>query len=94
VKIFEWEGRVLHAKTAVVDGTWSTVGSANLDALSLRQNLEANAVVVDERFGAAMERLFDEDLKQCVQVTRQTLLERSLFERFLSWLAYHVRRWL
>jgi cardiolipin synthase len=94
VKIFEWEGRVLHAKTALVDGTWSTVGSANLDALSLRQNLEVNAVVVDERFGNAMERLFDEDLKQCVQVTRRTLLERSLFERLLSWLAYHVRRWL
>jgi cardiolipin synthase len=94
VKLFEWKGRVLHAKTAVVDGTWSTIGSANLDALSLRQNLEVNAVIVDARVGAAMEKLFDEDLKHCEQVTRQMLLERSLFERFLSWLAYHVRRWL
>jgi cardiolipin synthase A/B len=94
VRVYEWKGRVLHAKTAVVDGRWSTVGSANLDQLSLRQNLEANAVIVDERFGEAMEKLFDEDLRQCQRITREALLERSLFERLLSWLAYQVRRWL
>jgi cardiolipin synthase len=94
VKIFEWQGRVLHAKTAVVDGRWCTVGSANLDNLSLRQNLEVNAVVEDERLGSSMERLFTEDLYQCVQITREMLSERSLFERFLSWLAYKLRTWL
>jgi cardiolipin synthase len=94
VKIYEWKGRVLHAKTAVVDGHWSTVGSSNLDNLSLRQNLEVNAVIEDRRFASAMERLFDEDLRQCVKVTREALDERSLFERLLSWVAYQVRRWL
>jgi cardiolipin synthase A/B len=94
VKVYEWKGRVLHAKTAVVDGVWSTVGSANLDSLSLRQNLEVNAVVVDPAFAAAMERLFDEDLSHCERVTKDLLEERSLFDRFLSWLAYQVRSWL
>jgi len=43
-RIYEWaSGRILHAKTAVVDGTWATVGSSNLDPMSLRQNLEVNA---------------------------------------------------
>ena len=39
-------------------------------------------------------KAFDEDLQQCVQVTRHMLLERSLMERFLSWLAYKARSWL
>jgi cardiolipin synthase len=94
IRIFEWQGRVLHAKTAVVDRAWSTVGSANLDMLSLRQNLEVNAVVRDQRFAEAMERLFDEDLRQCVQITRRTLEERTVFDRLLSWLAWQVRSWL
>jgi len=94
VRIFEWKGRVLHAKTAVVDEHWSTIGSANLDSLSLRQNLEVNAVIEDDAFGAAMEKLFNVDLHHCVQVTRQTLSDRSLLERALSWLAYQVRSWL
>ncbi|MBK7864624.1 MAG: cardiolipin synthase ClsB [Archangiaceae bacterium] len=94
VKVYEWQGRVLHAKTAVVDGAWSTVGSANLDNLSLRQNLEVNAVIEDERFGTAMERLFTQDLYQCTAITRERLDERSLFDRLLSWLAYQVRSWL
>ena len=84
----------IDAMLSVVDGRWSTVGSANLDQLSLRQNLEVNAVIVDAQFGAAMQRLFDDDLRHCVPITRQTLLERSLFERLLSWCAYQVRRWL
>src|SRR5262249_20903403 len=44
-RMFEWQGRVLHAKTAVIDGRWSTVGSSNLDYQSLRYNLEVNAIV-------------------------------------------------
>src|SRR4029077_674713 len=87
VKVFEWEGRVLHAKTAVVDGLWCTVGSANLDALSLRSNLEVNAVVLDTHFAAAVERMFVEDLSSCVQVNRQMLKDRGLLERLLTWIA-------
>lgn len=94
VEIYEWQGRVLHAKTAVVDGRWSTVGSSNLDALSLRQNLEVNAVVNDVEFARAMEALFLEDLAHCQRVTKATVKEYGLGRRFLSWLAFQLRHWL
>jgi cardiolipin synthase len=95
VEVWEWkERRVLHAKTAVVDGLWSTVGSSNLDPLSLRQNLEVNAVIVDQTFGSALERLFVEDLTCCERVTEQTVAGYGLFSRALSWLAFRLRRWV
>ncbi len=94
VRVFEWRGRVLHAKTAVVDGKWATIGSANLDALSLRQNLEVNAVFEDERFGAAVEAMFTEDLYQCDQMTLERWKARPWYERLLTWIAYQLRHWL
>ncbi|MCA3011596.1 MAG: cardiolipin synthase ClsB, partial [Myxococcaceae bacterium] len=94
VEVYEWQGRVLHAKTAVVDGTWATVGSSNLDALSLRQNLEVNAVVVDRRFGLAMEQLFLEDLLHCTRITRETVKGYGVWRRALSWFAWQLRHWL
>lgn len=94
VEVYEWHGRILHAKTAVVDGTWSTIGSSNLDSLSLRQNLEVNAVVIDRAFAAAMERLFVDDLQHCERVTVETVRGYGLFRRFLSWLAFQLRHWL
>ncbi len=94
IEVYEWQGRVLHAKTAVVDGTWSTIGSSNLDALSLRVNLEVNAVVEDARFGAAMERLFVEDLPHCRQITLKEWRHRPLLDRFVSWFAFLFREWM
>ena len=95
IDVYEWNsGRVLHAKTAVVDGSCATVGSSNLDPLSLRQNLEVNAIVTEPAFAASLERMFLEDLSNCVRITRQTLKDYGLFERFVSWLAYQVRHWL
>lgn len=94
VELYEWDGRILHAKTAVVDGRWATVGSANLDSLSLRQNLEVNAVFDDPQFAGAVERMFEEDLAQCRRITLDWLKDRPLAERLLSWFAFQVRRWL
>ena len=94
VKVYEWTGRVLHAKTAVVDGSWSTVGSANLDALSLRANLEVNAVFVDEKMGTAVESMFAQDLAACVPVTLETWRQRPWPDRVASWLAFFLRNWL
>lgn len=94
VEVYEWEGRILHAKTAVVDTRWSTIGSANLDSLSLRQNLEVNAVIDDATFAEAVERMFKEDLAHCRRITREWMRERPIGERLLSWLAFQLRRWL
>ncbi len=95
VQVYEWRaGHVLHAKTAVVDGTWSTIGSSNLDALSLRQNLEVNALITEPVLCQALERLFVEDLSHCERVTLADVKAYGLVQRVLSWLAFRVRHWL
>ena len=95
IEVFEWAaGRVLHAKTAVVDGTWATVGSANLDPMSLRQNLEVNAIITEPAFGAALERMFVEDLAQCRPITLSDVNKYGPLQRIFSWIAYRLRHWL
>jgi cardiolipin synthase len=94
VRMFEWRGRVLHAKTAVIDGRWSTIGSSNLDAQSIRQNLEVNAIVEDRGFAEAMERMFADDLRSCEEFTQDRWQKRAWWERAASWTAYLARDWL
>jgi cardiolipin synthase len=81
VKIYEREGRILHAKTASIDGVWSTVGSTNLDWISLLHNDELNAVVLGPDFAAAMERAFDDDVSHSSEVTLARWRDRSLVDR-------------
>ncbi len=94
VEVYEWQGRVLHAKTAVVDREWVTIGSSNLDALSLRQNLEVNAVIESSEFGEAAERLFLEDLQFAERVTLERVKGYGLLERMVQWVAMRLRHWL
>ncbi|HYD85343.1 MAG TPA: phospholipase D-like domain-containing protein, partial [Opitutus sp.] len=68
VRIFEWNGSVLHAKTAVVDGRWSRVGSTNLNFASWMGNCELDAVMEDEGFAKEMEAMYLEDLKNATEV--------------------------
>lgn len=94
VRIFEWHGRVLHAKTAVVDGIEGTVGSTNLDTLSLRYNLEINLAFRDEAFAADLERMFEEDLEFCVEIHPDDWRQRPWLHRLVSWFVSLFRRWL
>lgn len=94
VRMFEWNGRVLHAKTAVIDGRWSTVGSSNLDYQSLRYNLEVNAMIDDPGFASALEAMFEEDLAHCDEIVSERWSKRSLWSRIISWGAYLLRSWL
>ncbi len=68
VRIFEWNGVMLHAKTAVVDGRWSRVGSTNLNLASWLGNCEMDAVMEDEPFAQAMEAMYLEDLANATEV--------------------------
>jgi cardiolipin synthase len=94
IRLYEWHGRVLHAKTAVIDGHWSTVGSSNLDQQSLRLNMEANAIIEDGRFASAVENMFFEDLQHCEEITAEGWKQRPPWERAASWAAYLFRDWL
>jgi cardiolipin synthase len=68
VRIFEWNGTMLHAKTAVADGRWARVGSTNLNLASWLGNCELDAVVEDASFAEEMERMYLEDLDNATQV--------------------------
>ena len=68
VRIFEWNGSMLHAKTAVADCRWARVGSTNLNIASWFGNCEMDAVVEDERFGIEMEDMYLRDLENATEV--------------------------
>ena len=68
IRVFEWNGSMLHAKTAVADGRWSRVGSTNLNLASWATNWELDVVVEDEAFGAEMEAMYLEDLTNATEI--------------------------
>ena len=69
VRIFEYENFMLHAKTATVDGIWSTIGSSNVDTLSFFGLHESNIEVYSERFAEQMERMFELDKTNARELT-------------------------
>ncbi|WP_232548886.1 phospholipase D-like domain-containing protein [Propioniciclava soli] len=81
VRLFLYRGTMVHAKTATIDGIWSTIGTANLDSLSLIGNYEVNAQVIDEALAAEMEQLFHMDAAQCRELTLDRWSERSLIAK-------------
>jgi cardiolipin synthase len=94
VRIFEWDESVLHAKSAVIDGRWSTTGTFNFDYLSLRMNLEVNVSVLDARFAARLQASFLEDFEQCREVRLVDFRFRPLGQRLLELIAYRLRKFL
>ena len=68
VRVFEWDGTMLHAKTAVADGKWARVGSSNLNMASWLGNYELDVVIEDEPFARAMQEKYLEDLQHATEV--------------------------
>ena len=77
VKIYERDGAVMHAKTASIDGIWSTIGSTNLDWRSLLHNDEINAVILSRSFAMQMDTMFAEDLRESEAITLERWKHRS-----------------
>lgn len=84
VRIFEWGAGVLHAKTAVVDGTWGTLGSFNLDRVSLDMNDEMNVAFADAQLGGELEASFLADRARCCPVALESWRRRSTWARFVE----------
>jgi cardiolipin synthase len=68
VRVFEWNGTMLHAKTAVADGHWARVGSSNLNLASWLGNCEMDVVIEDDAFAQLMERAYIEDLQNATEI--------------------------
>ncbi len=94
VRIFELKLAVLHAKTAVIDGVWSTVGSTNMDTRSFLHNSEVNVIVLGDAFGNEMENAFREDLRNSKEVTLAAWRDRSTVTRMKEWAAKWWDYWL
>ena len=94
VKIYEWKPTTMHAKTFVIDGVWSTIGSMNFDNRSLALNEEATLMVLDPGLGRQMEGIFRDDLRYCDEITRERFQRRSWLQRLAERAASMVVRLL
>ena len=92
VKIYEYQPTMMHAKTMVVDGVWSEIGSMNFDNRSLAFNNESLLLVLDKKVGAQMDSIFLDDIKYADEINLQTFRKRPLPGRILEWGAQKLRR--
>jgi len=82
VRIFRFQGAMVHAKTSTIDGRWSTVGTANIDRLSMTGNYEVNVEFIDPSMAAQMERIFETDLTNAAELTAETWAARGVHRKF------------
>jgi cardiolipin synthase len=95
VTILRWRGVMMHAKTAVVDAIWSTIGSYNFDAQSRFNNLEVTVEILDAEVGKSLTASFDRDVANCDHYTNEDGWKRlPWYTKALAWLAYRIRRFL
>ena len=95
VKIYEHSSSLLHAKTAVIDSIWSTVGSTNMDYSSLLNNNEVNAIVLSHEFAVEMEQMFNKDLEGSKQITWEEWQKRPFMLGVKEWIVDLLfSRWL
>lgn len=94
IKIYERQNALLHSKTALIDGVWSTVGSTNLDWRSFLHNQEVNAVVLGNAFGQRMRAAFDADLAASTQITPERWEQRSPLQRMKEMFGRLWQYWL
>lgn len=94
VKIYERKDAMLHAKTVLIDGVWSTIGSSNLDWLSLAHNQEVNAIVLGQEFGDQMKAMYGKDMESSRLVTLECWRQRSIVTRLKEFGARLLARWI
>jgi cardiolipin synthase A/B len=92
VKIYEYKPTMMHAKSMVVDGIWSYVGSMNFDNRSLSFNDESLLVALDPAVGAQMNSIFTDDIKSSEEMKLDEFRKRPLSNKILEWCAQKLRR--
>lgn len=84
IRVYEYQPTMMHSKTIVVDGLWSSVGSMNFDNRSLAFNNESNLVILDSGFGAGMDSVFFNDLRHAKEIKLAEFKQRSVWDRLLE----------
>ena len=93
VTVLLYTASMIHSKVATVDGEWSTVGTANIDRLSLSFNYETNVEVIDEDFAAEIEKVFDSDSADCIELGAEWL-DRHRLTKLAERALVPMRPWL
>lgn len=91
VRLFRYQGAMVHAKTATIDGNWTTVGTANIDRLSLTGNYEINLEIVDEDLARTMEEVFTVDESNSLELTLAEWEARDLHRKFTEFVLAPLR---
>jgi cardiolipin synthase len=95
VRVFEYRAGFLHAKVAVIDGLWATVGSSNIDPFSFFLAKESNVAILDAQFAAQLGRSLERVIScDAEELTLQTLGRQPWPSRVLRWLSYGLARFL
>lgn len=93
VRIHLFSKTNMHAKTAVIDDVWATIGSYNLDYMSLMHNLEVVLEVVDRSVGKTMRAMYEADLRHCDELSLDRWRRRPWWRKLAAWFFYKFKRW-
>ncbi len=88
IEIFEYKKSFLHSKVAVIDSDWATVGSSNIDPLSLMLANEANVVIQNTQFASELKADINHTIHSAEPITLETWGKSGFFKRFFSWMIY------
>lgn len=94
IKIYLYEGRMLHSKTMVIDDDWASVGTLNLDTISLLYNFEANLVTSNKTFVRELLNHFNNDLKNTMEIKQETWKNRYWIEKVAEFFIRLLRDFL
>ena len=93
IRIFEYDKSFMHAKVAVIDGEWATVGSSNIDPFSLLLAKEANLFVRDHKFAGELRQSIRQAMAEGAhEILHEELKQQPIHSRFLRWLSYGIVR--
>ena len=94
VKIYLYGGKILHSKTVVVDGNWSTLGTMNMDRVSLLYNFEGNIVSTNKDFAKELDIHFLNDINKSKEITLEDWTKRYFFEKIAGFFIKFIRIFL
>ena len=94
IKVWSWRGAMMHAKTATVDGVWSTIGSYNFDSQSRFNNLEVTVEILDSTVGEQLVKVFDSNVPNCQPYDEAAWKRLPWWKKALAWIGFRLRRLL
>jgi cardiolipin synthase len=93
IELYEWKSSILHGKATVVDNSWTTIGSFNLNNLSSFGSIEMNVGINSAEFSNNYLLHLNQIMEQCERITPESLeLRNGLFSKFLNWVSYWITR--